>query len=44
MEDEEYYQEIDSELIDADFDHIDPCGEIMENDGNGENHFSDIIL
>lgn len=43
-EEKEYYQEIDSELIDTDFDHIDPYGEIMEDDGNGEHHFDNLIL
>lgn len=42
--DNEYFQDVDAELIDRDFDHIDPYGEIMEESGNGEHTMDDVEL
>lgn len=44
MQDEDYFQDIDAELIGIDFDHIDPYGEIMDDGSNGEHTMDNIIL
>jgi len=40
----EYFQKIDADIIEQDFDNIDPFGDIPEEDNNNTGRYDDIDL